>query len=151
MFFSSASASFPVISYLFVSLSHKISGNDNENGNMSNVIKMSMPITTQKKRYEISEMNESTTPNSTIVTHTICTLTSLTLILALADVSIKAQLNWLAKPFPKSFPTTRSSSKSHLLPTSTIGTSSVSWKKTMKISRVFFPPSIGKLFIDLVK
>lgn len=36
------------------------------------------------------------------------------------------QLNWFASDLPSSLPTTRSSSKSHLLPTKTIGTSSVS-------------------------
>lgn len=54
-------------------------------------------------------------------------LTSLTFIFALAEVSMKAQLNCRARLIPCSFPTTRSSSKSHLLPTNTIGTSSVSW------------------------
>lgn len=57
-----------------------------------------------------------------------CILTSLTLILDLADVSIKAQLNCWAKLTPWSVITTLSSSKSHLLPTRTIGTSSVSCK-----------------------
>lgn len=56
-------------------------------------------------------------------------LTSLTLILALADVSMNEQLNWFASDLPSSFPTTLSSSKSHLLPTKTIGTSSVSYAK----------------------
>ena len=55
-------------------------------------------------------------------------LTSLTPILAFADVSMKEQLlNCLARLSPWSLPTTRSSSRSHLLPTSTIGTSSVSY------------------------
>lgn len=56
-------------------------------------------------------------------------LTSLTLIFALADVSMNEQLNCCASCFPNSLPTTLSSSKSHLLPTKTIGTSSVSFKK----------------------
>ena len=55
-------------------------------------------------------------------------LTSLTPILALAEVSMKAQLlNCLAMLRPWSLPTTLSSSRSHLLPTSTMGTSSVSF------------------------
>lgn len=49
-------------------------------------------------------------------------LTSLTLTFAFADVSRKAQLKVLAKFWPWSLPTTRSSSKSHLLPTKIIGT-----------------------------
>lgn len=56
-------------------------------------------------------------------------LTSLTLILALAEVSMNAQLNCRARLTPWSLPTTLSSSKSHLLPTSTIGTSSVSFTR----------------------
>ena len=51
------------------------------------------------------------------------TLTSLTLILDFADDSRKAQLHHcLAKFWPCSLPTTRSSSRSHLLPTRIIGT-----------------------------
>ena len=58
------------------------------------------------------------------------TLTSFTPILAFAEVSMNAQLlNCLARFSPWSFPTTRSSSKSHLLPTKTIGTSSVSFTR----------------------
>ena len=54
--------------------------------------------------------------------------TSFTPILALADVSMNAQLlNCLAMFNPWSLPTTLSSSKSHLLPTNTMGTSSVSF------------------------
>ena len=48
--------------------------------------------------------------------------TSLTLILDLADVSRKAEFHVRARPCPWSLPTTRSSSKSHLLPTRIIGT-----------------------------
>ena len=59
--------------------------------------------------------------------HVLNTLTSLTLIFALADDSRKAQLlNDRARLLPWSLPTTRSSSRSHLLPTKIIGTSSVS-------------------------
>ena len=54
-------------------------------------------------------------------------LTSLTPIFALAEVSMKAQLlNCLARLSPWSLPTTLSSSRSHLFPTSTMGTSSLS-------------------------
>lgn len=93
--FSSCSASFPAISYLFAELSHWIS-------ETSRVI---IRIAQRARRHR---------------------LTSLTLILALADVSMNEQLNWFASDLPSSLPTTRSSSKSHLLPTKTIGTSSVS-------------------------
>jgi len=48
--------------------------------------------------------------------------TSLTLIFDLADVSRKAEFHWRARPCPWSLPTTRSSSRSHLLPTRIIGT-----------------------------
>ena len=48
--------------------------------------------------------------------------TSLTLILDLAEVSRKAQFQLRARFCPWSFPTTRSSSKSHLLPTRIMGT-----------------------------
>uniref|UniRef100_A0A1I8IW55 G protein-activated inward rectifier potassium channel 3 n=1 Tax=Macrostomum lignano TaxID=282301 RepID=A0A1I8IW55_9PLAT len=44
--------------------------------------------------------------------------------LALAEVSRKAQFHCLAKLWPRSLPTVRSSSKSHLLPTTMIGTCS---------------------------
>lgn len=75
MFFSSAFASFLVISYLFVSLNHKIS-------------------TEKRKHKYIKAINCET---STVVYYQrfyySIELTSLTLILALADVSIKAQLN----------------------------------------------------------
>lgn len=50
-------------------------------------------------------------------------LTSLTLIFDLAEDSRKAQLlHWRARFWPCSFPTTLSSSKSHLFPTKVIGT-----------------------------
>merc|ERR1719322_176500 len=53
---------------------------------------------------------------------------SVTPIFDLAEVSMNVQLpNCLAIIIPWSFPTTLSSSKSHLLPTNTIGTSSVSF------------------------
>merc|ERR1712080_642125 len=56
--------------------------------------------------------------------------TSLTPILAFAEVSMKAQLlNCLAMLRPWSLPTTLSSSRSHLLPTNTMGTSSVSFTR----------------------
>jgi len=49
--------------------------------------------------------------------------TSLTLIFDLAEDSRKAQLlHWRARFWPCSFPTTLSSSKSHLFPTKVIGT-----------------------------
>lgn len=50
-------------------------------------------------------------------------LTSLTLIFDLAEVSKKAQLlHWRARFWPCSFPTTRSFSRSHLFPTRIMGT-----------------------------
>lgn len=60
-------------------------------------------------------------------------LTSLTFILAFADVSKNSQLKCLARFIPWSFPTTLSSSKSHLLPTKIIGTCQSSKIKQVKV------------------
>lgn len=52
-----------------------------------------------------------------------CVVTSLTLILLLAEVSRKAQeFHWRARPIPDSLATTRSTSRSHLFPTRIMGT-----------------------------
>ena len=75
--------------------------------------------------------------------YSVLILTSFTLILALAEVSIKAQLNCRAKFTPWSLPTTRSSSKSHLFPTNTIGTSSVSCTQGTTLQIKYF--AVGQI------
>jgi len=78
--------------------------------------------------------------------YSVLILTSFTLILALAEVSIKAQLNCRAKFTPWSLPTTRSSSKSHLFPTNTIGTSSVSCTQDTSLQIKYF--AVGQITIE---
>lgn len=78
--------------------------------------------------------------------YSVLILTSFTLILALAEVSIKAQLNCRAKFTPWSLPTTRSSSKSHLFPTNTIGTSSVSCTQGTSLQIKYF--AVGQITIE---
>lgn len=59
-------------------------------------------------------------------------VTSLTLILLLAEVSRKAQeFHWRARPMPDSLATTRSTSRSHLFPTRTMGTCSTGSTKSI--------------------
>lgn len=59
-------------------------------------------------------------------------ITSFTLTFFFAEVSMNSQLKCRANPIPWSFPTTRSSSKSHLFPTRIMGT--CQHRKTKKIS-----------------
>ena len=117
---SQSSISFWLDSWIFSRLMH----------NMENVLNMFFFLAERTDEHDIQQHRETRQSDRLLNIYLI--LTSLTPIFALAEVSMKAQLlNCLARLSPWSLPTTLSSSRSHLLPTSTMGTSSLSLTRSI--------------------